>query len=89
MTVQYDPSAALSAATPVVGSTGTFTSVSATSFVRTPPVAIASLPAAATAGAGARAVVNDALTPVLGSAVVAGGAVVIGVLSTGAAWNVG
>jgi hypothetical protein len=89
MTVQYDPSAALSATTPVVGSTGTFTSVTASSFLRATPVAVASLPAAATAGAGARATVNDALTPTFGAAVAAGGAVVVGVISTGTVWNVG
>ena len=94
MTVVYNPEAALSATTPVVGSTGTFTTVSVTSatassFLRVTPVAVASLPAAATAGAGARATVNDALTPAYGSAVAGGGAVVIGVISTGSSWNVG
>jgi hypothetical protein len=54
-----------------------------------PPVAVASLPAAATAGAGARAFVNDATSPVFGSAVTGGGAVAVPVYSTGSAWNVG
>jgi len=52
-------------------------------------VAVASLPAAATAGAGARMFVNNALSPVFGSAVVGGGAVTVPVYSTGSAWNVG
>jgi hypothetical protein len=50
---------------------------------------VAALPAAATAGASARAFVTDALAPVFGSAVVGGGAVSVPVYSTGAAWNVG
>ena len=52
-------------------------------------VAVASLPAAATAGAGARMFVNNALAPTFGSAVTGGGAVTVPVYSTGSAWNVG
>lgn len=89
MTVTYNPAPALNPSTPVVGSTGAFTSLTATSFLRAAPVAVASLPSAATAGAGARATVNDALAPSFGSAVAGGGAVVTGVISTGSAWNVG
>jgi len=50
---------------------------------------VATLPTAATAGAGARAFVTDALTPTFGSAVTGGGAVNVPVYSTGTAWNVG
>lgn len=50
---------------------------------------VAALPTAATAGAGARAFVTDALTPVFGSEVVGSGAVGVPVYSTGSAWNVG
>jgi hypothetical protein len=50
---------------------------------------VAALPAAATAGAGARAFVTDALAPVFGNAVAGSGAVNVPVYSTGAAWNVG
>jgi len=60
-----------------------------TSHIKVPAVAVASLPAAATAGVGARAFVNDASTPVFGSAVSGGGAVAVPVYSTGSAWNVG
>jgi hypothetical protein len=60
-----------------------------TSWIKVPAVAVASLPAAATAGVGARSFVNDALTPVFGSAVTGGGAVNVPVYSTGSAWNVG
>jgi hypothetical protein len=60
-----------------------------TSWIKVPAVAVASLPAAATAGVGARAFVNNALTPVFGSAVTGGGAVTVPVYSTGSAWNVG
>ena len=54
-----------------------------------PPVAVSALPAAATAGAGARAFVNDASAPTFGSAVTGGGTVLVPVYSTGSAWNVG
>ena len=60
-----------------------------TSWIKVPAVAVASLPAAATAGVGARSFVNDALAPTFGSAVTGGGAVTVPVYSTGSAWNVG
>jgi len=60
-----------------------------TSHIKVPAVAVASLPPAATAGVGARAFVNDATSPVFGSAVTGGGAVAVPVYSTGSAWNVG
>jgi len=50
---------------------------------------VAALPAAATVGAGARAFVTDALTPVFGSAVTGGGAVGVPVYSDGSTWLVG
>ena len=59
------------------------------SWIRMAVVTVATLPAAATAGAGARMMVSDATLPVFGSAVVGGGAVTVPVYSTGAAWNVG
>jgi hypothetical protein len=59
------------------------------SWIRMATTTVASLPAAATAGAGARMFVTDASAPVFGSAVVGGGAVTVPVYSTGAAWNVG
>jgi hypothetical protein len=59
------------------------------SWIRMATTVVASLPAAATAGAGARMFVTDALAPVFGSAVAGGGAVTVPVYSTGAAWNVG
>jgi len=61
----------------------------ASSYVRMAVTAVNSLPAANTAGAGARMFVNDALSPVFGSPVVNGGAVTVPVYSTGSAWNVG
>jgi hypothetical protein len=60
-----------------------------TSWIKVPPVAVGSLPVAATAGAGARAFVNDASAPVFGTAVAGGGAVLVPVYCTGSAWNVG
>lgn len=50
---------------------------------------VAGLPAAATAGAGARAMVTDATVTTFASAVVGGGANTVPVYSTGAAWNIG
>jgi len=60
-----------------------------TSWIKVPPVAVSALPLANTAGAGARAFVNDASAPTFGSAVTGGGAVLVPVYSTGSAWNVG
>ena len=60
-----------------------------TSWIKVPPVAVGSLPLANTAGAGARAFVNDALAPTFGSAVTGGGAVLVPVYSDGSAWHVG
>ena len=60
-----------------------------TAWIKVPPVAVSALPLAATAGAGARAFVNDASSPTFGSAVTGGGAVLVPVYSTGSAWHVG
>jgi len=60
-----------------------------TSHIKVPAVAVLSLPAAATAGVGARAFVNDALAPVFGNTVATGGAVAVPVYSDGSAWKVG
>ena len=65
------------------------TSVAASTWIKTTPKTVATLTAAATAGAGARDFVTDALGPVFGAAVVGGGAVKIPVYSDGAAWLVG
>jgi hypothetical protein len=59
------------------------------SWIRMATTTVASLPAAATAGAGARMFVTDAASPTFGSAVAGGGAVTVPVYSTGSAWNVG
>jgi hypothetical protein len=50
---------------------------------------VATLPSAATSGAGARAFATDALGPTFGSTVVGGGAVFIPVYSDGTNWKVG
>ena len=60
-----------------------------TAWTKVPGVIVANLPAAATAGAGARSFVTNALAPTFGSAVVGGGAVNVPVYSDGAAWFVG
>lgn len=58
-------------------------------FIKGGVTTVAALPAAATAGAGARLIVTDALTPVFGSNVAAGGAVTVPVYSDNANWKVG
>jgi hypothetical protein len=50
---------------------------------------VATLPSAATSGAGARTFVTNALTPSFGATVVGGGAVFIPVYSDGTNWKVG
>jgi hypothetical protein len=64
-------------------------SVYTSNFIKTSPKAISALTPAATAGAGARDMVNDALTPAFNMTVVAGGAVTVPVFSDGSAWKVG
>lgn len=53
------------------------------------PITVASLPAPATAGAGARAMVSDATAPTFGATVAGAGAVVTPVYSDGTNWKVG
>ena len=60
-----------------------------TSWIKVPAVVVASLPAAATAGVGARAFVNNALNPIFGNAVVGSGLSTVPVYSDGTNWNVG
>lgn len=59
------------------------------SWVRMAVTVVGSLPAAATAGAGARMVVSDANAPTFGATVAGGGAVVTPVYSDGTNWKVG
>lgn len=66
-----------------------FTSFSVTSYVKTTPVTVANLPAAATAGAGARAFVTDATSTTFNAALSGGGANSVPVFSDGSAWKVG
>lgn len=77
---------ALVTVTPALSCTSTITSAST---IKTGVFTVATLPAAATAGQGATALVSDALAPTFGAAVAGGGAVNTPVFSTGAAWNVG
>jgi hypothetical protein len=65
---------------------GSFT---AGTFLKTATTVVASLPSAATSGAGARHMVTDALVPVFGNAVAGTGAVVVPVYSDGSVWRVG
>lgn len=67
-------------------------SLTASMFVSITPVSVANLPAAATAGAGARATVTDAtqtLTAGIGATVTGGGANTVPVFCDGANWRIG
>ena len=68
------------------------TSFTASSYSKVSAVTVANLPAAATAGAGARATVTDAtqaLTAGIGAVVAGGGANIVPVFSNGANWLIG
>lgn len=57
--------------------------------VKTTPVTVANLPAAATVGQGARAFVTDANATTFNSVVAGGGANAVPVFSDGSAWRIG
>lgn len=69
--------------------TGKFTSVESTGYVKTGSTTVGSLPAAATAGAGARHFVTDANSTTFLAAAVGGGANKVPVVSDGASWLIG
>lgn len=73
----------------VSATSGVIQAIFTRQYIRTLPSTVAALPAAATAGQGARAFVTDANGPVFGVAVVGGGAVSTPVYSNGAGWFVG
>ena len=66
-----------------------FTSLTVRDFVKVAPVTVASLPSAAVAGAGARAMVSNANATTFNSVVAGGGANIVPVFSDGLAWRVG
>ncbi len=68
----------------IVGAAG-----GSTAWIKVPAVAVASLPAAATAGDGARAYVTDAVSQVFGATVTGGGSVPSPVYSDGTVWRTG
>lgn len=72
--------------------TGKFTIVDATTFIKTDPVTVATLPTVAAAGAGGRSFVTDAtatLTAGIGAIVVGGGANQVPVVCDGVNWRIG
>jgi hypothetical protein len=71
------------------GATNNYVGRLGAGVVQQPTTTVAALIAAATAGAGARSIVSDALAPVFGNAVTGGGAVVVPVYSDGTNWMVG
>jgi hypothetical protein len=73
-----------SADAPITASTGTFSS-----YVKTTPVTVSGLPAAATAGAGARAFVTDATATTFASIVAGSGSNGVPVYSDGTNWRIG
>jgi len=58
-------------------------------YVATTATTVANLPSAATAGAGARAMVTDATSSTFNAAAAGGGANIVPVFSTGSAWRIG
>lgn len=73
----------------VTPSTGKFTSVESTSYVKSASTVVGSLPAAGTAGAGARYFVTDASATTFLSTVAGGGANKVPVVSDGTNWLIG
>ena len=72
-----------------VSGTANVGNLNATGIVKTGVFATANIPAAATAGAGARAFVTDATLATFGSAYVGGAANAVPVWSDGSAWYIG
>lgn len=66
-----------------------FTSLVASSYLKVTPCLVAALPAAASAGAGARAFVTDASATTFASTVAGGGANNVPVYSDGTNWKIG
>lgn len=67
----------------------TYTGTLGSSVVKTNPVAVSSLPAAAAAGAGARAFVNDADSTTFNAPAQGGGSNLMPVFSNGTGWFIG
>lgn len=66
-----------------------FSTFEVSSYVKTAATTVASLPSAATAGAGARAMVTDSNTATFNATVAGGGANIVPVFSNGTDWKVG
>lgn len=91
----------INSAQPNIGSVGTLSTllvsgnitgqsyISATTAIQTTPVVVASLPAAATAGSGARAFVSDANDTAFNAIVAGSGANNLPVFSDGTDWRIG
>jgi len=72
-----------------IATTGKFSTLEATSYSKTDATTVASLPAAATAGAGARSFVTDATATTFLSIVAGGGTSSVPVVSNGTNWLIG
>lgn len=66
-----------------------FTSLTVSSYLATTATTVAQLPSAATAGAGARAMVTNATATTFNSVVAGGGANIVPVFSDGTNWRIG
>lgn len=66
-----------------------FSSLTASSYLKVTAVTVANLPSAATAGAGARAMVSDATATTFASTVAGGGANIVPCYSDGTNWKIG
>jgi hypothetical protein len=66
-----------------------FTSLTVSSYTKVTAVTVANLPSAATAGAGARAMVTDATSTTFNATATGGGANKVPVFSDGSVWHIG
>ena len=66
-----------------------FSSLTASSYLATAATTVGGLPSAATAGAGARAMVTDATSTTFHSVVAGGGVNIVPVFSDATAWRIG
>jgi hypothetical protein len=66
-----------------------FTSFTVSSYIKTTPVTFANLPSAASAGAGARAMISDATATTFHSVAAGGGANMVPVFVDNGQWRIG
>lgn len=87
--VDYAGNITVAGTTASTGAVTSSASIRASTYLKSGSTTVASLPVAATAGAGARHFVTDALGPTFLTAVVGGGAIATPVFSDGTIWRAG